>query len=91
MHGWVWRENLRPFLEMVASLARYEFDQWDLDAVLTGLGDSDADEERWFRYPFGDEPQVVLGFSADRDGDEVGIEAEFDARGERFADRVACC
>jgi hypothetical protein len=91
MHGWVWRENLVPFLTMTADLARYELDQSDVDAVMAGVSQSSAeeDDEHWFTHAFGSDPHVQLGFAQSRDGDEVLIDAEFDERGERFADRVA--
>jgi hypothetical protein len=87
-HGWVWQENVRPLLEMVAYLAAYRLDQSDLDAVAVGLVSSDADAEVWFEYPLGEDPQVKLSFAAAHDGDEVLIDAAFDERGERFSDRV---
>jgi hypothetical protein len=36
LHGWIWLTNLRPFVEMVAQLARYRLDQRDMAAIEVG-------------------------------------------------------
>lgn len=66
----MWRTNLIPFLEMVSSLVRYSFDQWDVDAVCCGLGRSDAEHDGWFEYPIAGQPTLRLRCAVDIDADE---------------------
>ncbi|MEV0830761.1 hypothetical protein [Nonomuraea rubra] len=50
--GWIKEENARVFCEILASLAGYEFDDLDWQAVGCALPDiDDEQEERWYGYP----------------------------------------
>jgi hypothetical protein len=53
VEGWIFAENLRPFVEVLASLAGYALydEQYDWVAIEDGLKDTDADEEKWYTYP----------------------------------------
>jgi len=53
MKDWIFEENLRPWLEIVASIVGYAFEAEDWDAVHFGLANTDSEEGRWYRYPFG--------------------------------------
>jgi len=56
---WIFDENLRPWLEIVATIVGYNFDGLDWDAIQAGIDATDAERDRWFEYPFGD-ARVVL-------------------------------
>lgn len=52
--GWVRKENIEPFLEQLAALVDYDFDDWDRDAIIPALAETDADrrQEEWYDHPF---------------------------------------
>lgn len=53
MHSdWIWRDNLIPVLDLLASLVGHQLDSEDIGAVLLGVCGTDADAERWFGYEF---------------------------------------
>jgi hypothetical protein len=35
--NWIWQENLIPVLELLASVAGYQLDSDDNDAIITGV------------------------------------------------------
>ena len=54
MKDWIFEENLRAWLEIVAGIVGYAFEAEDWDAVHFGLTGTDSEEGRWYRYPFGE-------------------------------------
>ena len=48
--NWVFEDALKPFVEMAAFYAHCKLDDDDWTAIAYGLQDSDADEDKWFRY-----------------------------------------
>ena len=48
--GWIWRNNLKPFLSSTASALEVEFDDDDWEAVLYGIQGTSDVEDRWFDY-----------------------------------------
>ncbi|WFE29602.1 hypothetical protein O7623_10620 [Solwaraspora sp. WMMD791] len=51
--GWVRATNVRTLVESLADLVGYEADNWDWDAVESGLDGTDADDPQgWYEYPF---------------------------------------
>jgi hypothetical protein len=50
--GWIFEENLRPFVEMVAYVAGYVFDEDDWTAIHFGVQDTDSERGPWLTYPF---------------------------------------
>ena len=51
--GWIWTENLRPFLEVLAVLTEYQFDESDWHAFTAAVDGTDSERGPWFDYPFG--------------------------------------
>ncbi|MFW6694557.1 hypothetical protein [Streptomyces sp. MAR4 CNX-425] len=50
--GWIWRSNLRGFLELLSGYVGYPFDETDWETVELGVQDSDdEDADRWYAYP----------------------------------------
>jgi hypothetical protein len=53
LSNWILEQNLRPFVELLAHLAGdATVDDLDVDAITWGMGESDADHDRWYAYPF---------------------------------------
>jgi len=51
--GWIWTENLRPFLVELGRLTGYGFDDSDWIAVEYGIQGTDSEAGPWFSYPVG--------------------------------------
>ncbi|WFE30134.1 hypothetical protein O7623_13505 [Solwaraspora sp. WMMD791] len=50
--GWVLTTNVRALIESLAGLVRYEADDWDWDAIASGLDATDTDDPHgWYDYP----------------------------------------
>jgi hypothetical protein len=85
--GWVWTNNLQPFLEVVSRLLDYDFDDLDWVAVQAGLPGTDSERGPWFDYPIGEvavhvayEPgadeMVTLRLDPVDDRDDITLVAE---------------
>jgi hypothetical protein len=53
MNTWIYEDNLRAWLELVAGIVGYKFDELDWDAVRAGVADTDSEAERCYEYPLG--------------------------------------
>ncbi|TDW97629.1 hypothetical protein [Dinghuibacter silviterrae] len=50
--GWIFEEDLLPFLIILSEIATYDLQPYDWDAISFGvIGTSDQDE-KWFAYEF---------------------------------------
>ncbi|SFE28439.1 hypothetical protein SAMN05216251_102371 [Actinacidiphila alni] len=50
--GWIWSENTRRFLGLVAHYVGYDFDPTDWQTIHTGLTDTDDEQpDGWYSYP----------------------------------------
>ncbi|MEU4094669.1 hypothetical protein [Streptomyces sp. NPDC026673] len=50
--GWVWSENVRPFLELLSHYNGHDFDRTDWETVELGLaGTDDESPDGWYGYP----------------------------------------
>jgi hypothetical protein len=59
--GWVFEDNLRPLAEVLSGFINYRFDDWDWDAISTGLhGGSGGRLPEWFDYPLVGTPSLTL-------------------------------
>ena len=49
VQGWIFEENLQPFVELLAFLAGYRLydEEYDWVAIEYGVKDTDVDEEKW--------------------------------------------
>lgn len=52
MRDWIFEENLVPWLEMTARIAKYELHPAEPQAFVHGLKDTDSEHGRWFEYEF---------------------------------------
>ena len=50
--GWILEDNVRPFVDILASLASYNLDEGELDYIRHGLDETDSDAEpaTWLEY-----------------------------------------
>ena len=86
--GWLWRANLRPFMEMCSSVVEYSFDNSDWDAVQLILSSTDDELPRaaWGTYPLvGAHDRLDIAFARAVGGDEVRIVVTGAADAERQA------
>lgn len=54
MRDWIFDDNLIPWLETVARIARYELHPDETEAFVLGLKDTDSEHGPWFEYEFCD-------------------------------------
>lgn len=57
---WVWPESLRPFIETVSRWIDYGFDDHDWTAIRSGLDETNADLDQWYKYPLVGQPELVV-------------------------------
>jgi hypothetical protein len=50
--GWMWEENLRPFLDYVASSLNYDMASEELEAHMALTSASDAEKDLWHQVDF---------------------------------------
>ena len=78
VEGWIWKKNLRPFLEVASQLAGYGFDDLDWDAITVGVAEAARTEGQLdynrFDYTLGE-----LALLLRCDGLGFGLEIEADA------------
>ena len=48
--NWIAEFNLIAWLDVLSSIAGYDFDPWDRDAFEAGVANSDGEQNRWFEY-----------------------------------------
>jgi hypothetical protein len=77
MRGWIFEDNVWPFLEILAGLAKYDYDWWDRDAIDAGLAETDADAGNWFEYRF--EGAFPLRFEIANDRGSTVVALRIDA------------
>ncbi|WP_256097945.1 hypothetical protein [Streptomyces sp. MnatMP-M17] len=73
--GWIWNENVQPFLFLLAHYVGYDFDGTDWQAVELGLEATDDEHlDRWYSYPFvGLNHHVDVHLAKAVGGDEVSV------------------
>jgi hypothetical protein len=50
--GWIWSQNLLPFLQLLSHYAGYAFDGTDWVTVEAGVEDTDDERpDGWYSYP----------------------------------------
>lgn len=52
--NWLFEENLKPFVELLAQLVGYTLYDEDYDwvAIVYGSEDTDEDADKWYTHPF---------------------------------------
>ncbi|MFE1989591.1 hypothetical protein [Streptomyces mirabilis] len=75
VEGWIWHENVQPFLALLARYAGYDFDDTDWQAVELGLEATDDEHlDRWYSYPLvGSDHRVEVHLANAVEGDEVSV------------------
>ncbi|MET7400147.1 hypothetical protein ABZS66_42345 [Dactylosporangium sp. NPDC005572] len=76
--GWVFEDNLVPFLEHVSRYIGYAYDHLD-EAALTGAlddTDDDDDPDRWFSYPLSGTPSLLVSLARSDGGSVVSIQVK---------------
>lgn len=73
--GWIWNENVQPFLALLARYAGYDFDDTDWQAVELGLEATDDEHpDRWYSYPLvGSDHHVKVHLAHAVGGEEVSV------------------
>ncbi|MDN3028363.1 hypothetical protein [Streptomyces sp. S.PB5] len=52
VEGWIWDENVQPFMALLARYVSYDFDGTDWQVVELGLEATDDEHpDRWYSYP----------------------------------------
>ena len=74
--NWILEENLKPWLEIVASFCEYDFDQNDLDAINFGIVGTDVENNRWFDYEFSEGFRVLLQMALDPGSSVIFLKVE---------------
>lgn len=75
VEGWIWHENVQPFLALLARYAGYDFDDTDWQVVELGLEATDDEHrDRWYSYPLvGSDHRVEVHLANAVEGDEVSV------------------
>jgi hypothetical protein len=80
LETWIWKDNLRPFLEFASFRAGYEFDELDWEAVRYGMGKTDADADAWFAYSLEGDRTVEIAAANDPEGSIIQLRLKADRR-----------
>jgi|PlaIllAssembly_1097288.scaffolds.fasta_scaffold524573_2 hypothetical protein len=72
VENWIWRANLRSFVDVLAWLSGYELSEGEREAIYLGAeeSDSDANPPRWYNYEFSGRHKVKFQIGHDK-GTEV--------------------
>ncbi|MFF5019341.1 hypothetical protein [Streptomyces sp. NPDC001165] len=75
VRGWIWNENVQPFLAILSRYAGYDFDGTDWQAVELGLEATDDEHpDRWYGYPLvGSDHHIEVHLARAVGGDEVSV------------------
>ncbi|MEU7281596.1 hypothetical protein AB0A69_22910 [Streptomyces sp. NPDC045431] len=73
--GWIWKSNLRPFLELLSRYAAYDFDATDWETVALAVEETDDERsECWYAYPLvGDVHEIAVLLARAVGGEEVSV------------------
>ncbi|MFE4695823.1 hypothetical protein ACFRIC_01915 [Streptomyces sp. NPDC056738] len=73
--GWIWNENVQPFLTLLAQYAGYDFDETDWQTVELGLEVTDDEHpDRWYSYTlFGSAHHLEVHLANAVGGAEVSV------------------
>lgn len=72
---WLFEDNLRPFVELLAQLAGYTLYDEDYDwlAIEYGMQDTNEDADKWYTYPFAGADPAVFELARNPGSDVVSI------------------
>jgi hypothetical protein len=69
--SWIFKQNLQPFLHMLAWIAGYDASDFDYNAVEHGIDGTDNEKENWFNYEFIGSKRRIVFKAADDPGSSV--------------------
>jgi len=71
VQSWIFKYNLRSFLEMLGWIASYSPSDGDLDVISAGVDGTNDEREKWFSYEFKGEKRKIEFQVADDPGSSV--------------------
>ena len=73
--NWIWLQNVRAFVDVLARLSGYELSEGEWDAIDSGVAvsDSDANPPRWYSYSFEGKSKVKFDVGHDKGTNVVQI------------------
>ena len=71
--GWVWESNVDRLMSWLALFTGYDYKHLDATGVANGVADTDVDAHRWYEYPLGGEPALLVRLSQQVGGSEVNV------------------
>jgi hypothetical protein len=83
--GWIFEDNLWPFLSVMSWLVKYDFDDLDWDAISYGTKDTDVEKDRWYDYEFTGDFVAKFRLAADPGTEVLALKVDI---AERFAPQV---
>ncbi len=63
--GWLFDDNLGPFVNFLADLAGYDLLRDELTAITAGVRETDAEAGRWYEYCLGGKATVTCALARD--------------------------
>lgn len=76
IQGWIWQQNLWPFVETAASFVGVTPDDYDSEAIEHGLSHTDVEQDHWFAYSFGTSLSLRLALAQDVGTEVLFVQAE---------------
>ena len=74
LEGWIWEENLQPYLTAIAWAFDLEFSADDWLAISHGVKTTDASGDKWFEYEFfGNGCNLQFALARETGGNEIAI------------------
>jgi hypothetical protein len=79
--GWIFAENVQPFVELLAFLAGYTlYDKaYDWVAIEYGIKDTDEETDKWYSYSFAGTRPLVLELARNIGSSVVSVRVTSDA------------
>jgi hypothetical protein len=80
VEGWIFAENLQPFIELLAFLAGYALydDEYEWVAIEDGIQDTDADAGKWYAYTLAGTRPLALQVARNIGSNVVSVQVTSD-------------
>jgi hypothetical protein len=78
LQDWIFEQNLKSVLELLAEHAGYDFDPDEWNAVRFGVAETDAERDRWYKYEFTGERRVAFSLARDSGSSIINLKVESD-------------
>jgi hypothetical protein len=90
--GWIFEENLRPFLAALAWAFTVDFDADDWLAISHGIKATNTDREQWFKYEFnGEGGTLKFAVARDAGGGVFSIRVQSQKHGDILGAIIMMC